>query len=244
MEQDRRGELKEIGQRIDWIQEARNILFRPERRSLDLPPEEIVFAGWIARLNRQREHSAQRFTVLLLGEYSAGKSTLLNALLRLPPGKRLLSSADPTNAKPIRLSCDYAGSPEARLIFADKTEQDVTWDDAISQSVMQSQARWDRRDVIEAQVFIERPMLEFADFMDMPGTGTSMHEEHTEITRDYIANAEMILWVIGAEPPSREGVKDFKKVCEAGVPVTVVFNVWGYLDPARDAELGIDQDEI
>ena len=212
--------------------------------TVNLPPAREWFADARQKLEQQRLHSTQRFTVVMLGEFNAGKTTLLNALLEFPEGQRLPVSDQPTTRLPVRLSFKRPGDPEARWTFQDGSTEDRLWDDAAAEAAEKTGRR---QDIREIQLFVEHPLLAHADLLDLPGTGTAHYTKHTDITRDYLFNAEVILWVVGFDEPSRDGRTDIRAAREKGVPVVQVFNAWGGEGASggrTEAELLEEQNEL
>lgn len=198
---------------------------------------------WRRRFLDQKLHSTQRFTVILLGEYNAGKSTLLNALFGLDPNGLCLPHSDvPTNARPIRLTYRTSDAPEAKIVRFSGQEQTTSWGAAIREAVEETRSK--DSDIRELVLYLEHDLLREADFLDMPGTGSGWHKDHQAITRNYVENAEAVLWVVGDQEPSRVGHQDFIVARKAGIPIIPVFNAWGSIDPETDRQMGINQEDI
>ncbi len=228
--------INDIERLIASAQRAADVFARDEISKLRFLPTSDHLGAIIDRLKAQQRHSGQRYTVMLLGEFNAGKSTLINVLLGLPSEKRLRVSPRPETARPTRITLRNEDDPPAKWIFVDGSQETKSsWEEALPATSQNELAGIsDKRDIQEIVLFADHELLQMADLLDMPGTGTAFHREHTELTREYVRNSEFVFWVIGNQEPSREGRKDFESVIAADIPTTVLFNAWGSLDPEKD----------
>lgn len=231
--------LRIIDQILARVRDAQITLGQPELSAFRLPPAQEAFTEWIEDLEKQRFLSTQRFSVMLLGEYNSGKSSLLNALLELPSKKQLPVFDKPATAKPIRLTYRNPGDPEAAWIMSDMSEEPKDWDEALGQASTKADNL--RDEIREIKLYLDHPLLRQADIMDMPGTGAGWFEEHADITRDYLVTAELVIFVIGRTVPGKEVVKDLNAVRQLEIPLAVVFNAWGCLDLERNRKISVDQ---
>ncbi len=235
--------ISEINELIEAIGVAESTLRRIDSRSLGLPPDLKLLRAIEKRLRDQARHSTQRYTVLLLGEFKAGKSSFVNALLGLSGDQCLLVGDEPLTAKPTRCTFRHPGDPVAKWVHFDGREEvKESWSDAIPATVDNDL----ERTVAEVILFLEHPLLHAIDVLDMPGTGAAYHQKHADTTREYIANSEVVLWIVG-QAPSAEGRKDLRIATDQNVPIITVFNAWGYLDEERNRRLrdsGFSQNDI
>ena len=235
----------EIERLIAAVIAAKDELGKPEYAEFGLPPEQKALKKLADRLRDQARHSSRRYTVLLLGEFNAGKSTFLNALFGLKGNDKLRVGPDPKTAKPTRLTFRSSGDPAAKLIFLDDREEVMA---SLAEALIETTEETVRsRQIREVVLFLDDPLLHAIDFLDMPGTGAAYHSDHTDITREYVANAELILWMNGNGVPTREGKGDIRLAGEQRIPVATVFNAWGFLDKKKDEDLresGFDQEQI
>lgn len=233
--------ILEITEGIKNLETQKSFFQKKEVQELKINNRTSDINRWVKQLKDQEKHSTQKFTIILLGEYNAGKSKLLNVLLALPADQRLIESDSPTTAIPTRLTYKNEGDPECQWIFEDGYVEDKTWAESKAETVQDERRR---KDIVEIKKFIKHDFLIQVDILDMPGTGAGWHPDHEQITRDYISNAEAVMWVIGCEEPSSVGAKDIDIARNKDIDVYVVFNAWGSIDEVRDEEMRVDQETI
>lgn len=233
--------ILEIIEGIKTLEAQKSFFQRKEIQELKIKDRIPDINRWIKQLKDQEKHSSQKFTLLLLGEYNAGKSTVLNAIFDLPKAQRLIASDDPTTALPTRLTYRNEEDPECQWIFEDGHVENKTWEETKAETVQKTRSR---KDIIEIKIFLQHNFLAQVDILDMPGTGAAWHPDHERITRDYISNAEAVIWVVGSEEPSSEGIKDINIAVTKDINIYVIFNAWGSENEELDKQMRVDQDSI
>ena len=156
--------------------------------------------GQPARASRVREVRdsllSQRFTLLVLGEFKRGKSTLINRLLGtdiLPVGSA------PTTAV---LTCvTYGEEPSARIVLDDGTERQVAIERLAEEiTLVQSDEGINQQrhaGVVRAEVALPATLcLQGVDVVDSPGLGE--HRTRTEVTYEALPAADAIVFVSDA----------------------------------------------
>ena len=150
-----------------------------------------------ARIRETRDSLVnQRFTLLVLGEFKRGKSTLVNRLI----GREVLPvGSAPTTAVITRVS--YGEEPSARLIMADGGERPVELDRLSEEiTLVQSgeganQAR--HAGIARAEVSLPAPICrDGVDIVDSPGLGE--HVTRSEVTYEALPNADAVIFVTDA----------------------------------------------
>jgi|GEM_PF-1581273 len=153
-----------------------------------------------ARAARIREQSAafagQRFTLLVLGEFKRGKSTLINQLLgsdALPVG------AAPTTAILTRIS--YGTEVSAHLVMDDGSERPVALERLVDEITL---AQGDETFNAQRHAGIARAEITMpaaicrdgVDVVDSPGLGE--HATRTEVTHHALPTADAVVFVSDA----------------------------------------------
>ena len=165
-----------------------------------------------------RQVGADTFKVAVVGEYSSGKSSLLNVLLRLhtPEGRKteglLPTAVAPTTAVITTLVYDPAQS--ILLTLDDGTTRTVSADQLngflIESTLRHKKFPW-TTNVEENENLAKRirhvrigclsPLLgDGVELIDTPGIG-SVNEDHGRITKEFTAEADAALFLVSVDPP-------------------------------------------
>lgn len=163
----------------------------------------------------QRLRSPIRPVVVVVGEISKGKSTLINALLGYP--ELLPVDIDVTTGSYIRLT--YGDSPLA-VIFAEGQESGTTVDlHELSEWVSVGSNPDNRKGVRFAEVSIPSPILASGiDIVDTPGIG-GLVGAHTALTLSVIRQADALLFVSDVFTPITAQEIEFLRLASESVPV-------------------------
>jgi len=145
---------------------------------------------------------ARQLRIVVIGEFSRGKSYLINALL----GQRVLPVADkPTTA--INTFVHYAGGgvdPYVKILWQDPDKEDLVlpWvDDGVIQAwgtELDKENVDARREVRKIEAYTDHPL--FANdltIIDTPGF-ESLLPQHEKIAHQAIAEAHVAIWVLTA----------------------------------------------
>jgi ribosome biogenesis GTPase A len=165
--------------------------------------EQLSLADRAEQLRRRAEEvRADRFKVIVVGEFKRGKSTVLNAML----GSRILPQKVPP-CTPIVTCIQYGDLPEARVVFTDGRPDEVLSVEAFCShyQIRVADATEDNdgddRDrfwpidhaVIRYPIELCRHRVEL---IDSPGLGE--HRVRTARTQKYLRHADAVIMVLDA----------------------------------------------
>lgn len=164
---------------------------------------------------------ADTFKVAVVGEYSSGKSSLLNVLLRLhaADGRKadglLPTHVQPTTAVITMLVYDETRSIETTLdtgqtlpVSAEQLNGFLT-EPTLRRKKFGWQSNAEENERIAAHIKTVRvgcvsPLLgEGIELIDTPGIG-SINEDHAQITREFTAGVDAALFLVSVDPPMGE----------------------------------------
>ncbi|MEH1996571.1 dynamin family protein [Nostoc sp.] len=195
------------------------------------------------------KNQSQRFRLAVVGEFSQGKSTLLNALLgeTIQPAREIPCSGTITvlkYGKQKRLVCLYKNGREEEIPFEEYQQKASISEDAaidcLSDELAQSE--------IEELIF-EHPDLELCsngvEIVDSPGLNE--HPERTAITQKLLANTDAVIFLTNASRPLTQGERnllhDLKVHLNGGKetePADNLFVICNFMDLIR-TEKGKEQ---
>lgn len=184
------------------IQRAQEILSRTASLFEKFGGDELKMThARFAELARALE-SDRKVLLVVVGEFSRGKSSLVNALLGL---ELLRYAKEATTAINTFVSALPAGRNERfiRIHFIDQRPPlELPWTDPAVldrwSTELDSSSADVRREVDRIEIFMSHPLLDQGlVLIDTPGL-ESLVPHHEEITRRAIAEAHIALWVLGA----------------------------------------------
>ncbi|BAY61552.1 dynamin family protein [Calothrix brevissima NIES-22] len=195
------------------------------------------------------KNQSQRFRLAVVGEFSQGKSTLLNALLgeTIQPAREIPCSGTVTvlkYGKQKRVVCLYKDGREEEIPFTEYQKKASISEEAaidcLSDELAQSK--------LEELIF-EHPDLELCsngvEIVDSPGLNE--HPERTAITKKLLANTDAVIFLTNASRPLTQGERDLLNYLKVNLnggkqtePANNLFVVCNFMDLIR-TEKGKEQ---
>ena len=214
-------ELKELNEKIDVIETSpiRQYLKNSDKISL-FEDEKIELRDIDKIININKENLHNPLKIVVLGEVKAGKSTLVNALV----GKKV-SYTNVVEATAAILEIKY--SKEEKIIIKKKNEEVINLYSLGELDNLMNVNRDNQEffsEINKISVFTNTERLKEITVVDTPGlnTVTSENEERTE---DYIANADVILWILNSHHLGQSDISEkIEEVLDYGKPIICVLN--------------------
>lgn len=170
--------------------------------------------------------------VVVLGEVKAGKSTLVNALI-----ERKVSYTNVVEATASILEIKY--SDEESILIYKKNKEIDKLNSLNELDILVNEKREDQQffeNISKIQVNVNTNRLKEITLIDTPGLNT-VTVENEERTNNYIANADVILWVLNSHHLGQSDVSEkIEQILEYGKPIICVLN--------RIDEIDCDEDEL
>jgi GTP-binding protein EngB required for normal cell division len=206
---------------------------------LDLAGLRACLAGACALEGVDREACAQlarkidehAFNLVVAGEFKRGKSSVINALL----GANLL----PTGVVPVTsvvTRLQYGETAAATVVFDSGQERAVALD-ALPDYVTERGNPKNAKGVREVSLAYPAPWLKGGiRLVDTPGIG-SVHQHNTEVTYQYLPQADAVIFVASVDQPVSRAEMDFLvQIRRYAGKVFCLLNKLDYLSEAELAE--------
>ncbi|MDR0330776.1 MAG: dynamin family protein [Chitinispirillales bacterium] len=199
-----------------------------------LPPDFAHCARMLAEL--QTRLSKGRLHFAILGQFNRGKSTFINALLRI---KALPTSVLPLTSVPTII--EYGAKQTCRIRFLDGLEDVIVADSAakiesaLRQYVAEENNPKNRLQVKDATITCPSDLLANGTaLIDTPGFG-STHLHNTQTTLDLLAECDAALFLLSADPPMTQTEMEFLRQVKERIPK--LFFILNKVDLLSEPEL-------
>lgn len=142
------------------------------------------------KLQQLISDSSEKTMIMIMGEFNAGKSTFINALL----GTELLVS-DVTPATAMNTMLRYGDTFQSFIVYKNGTKEKIQQSELELLSAEGDEASaYLRKKIDHLIVEIPNNALENLTIIDSPGLGAKI-DEHTNATLRFIKRADDIIWV-------------------------------------------------
>jgi tetratricopeptide (TPR) repeat protein len=159
----------------------------------------------------------QPLLVTVMGEFSSGKSTFVNAFIG--------HDVAPTGITPTTATINivkYGREPGGRISYRDGTLEPLAWDELGQALHALDDERVRRIDVVE--ILFPLPQLERVNIVDTPGLN-SILPEHEAVARGFIARADAVIWVFTASQAGKASERRaLERIRQEGKRVLGVLN--------------------
>lgn len=224
---------------------ARQILTEARTALLGTPGPEIAdlarFVERIAESRRELGHLVgevaraaanldQPLLVTVMGEFSSGKSSFVNAFIG--------ADVAPTGITPTTATINvvrYGRERGGRIVTSDGTTLELAWDALMTH--LRALTPDAARAIDRVEILVPLPQLEKINIVDTPGLN-SIQPEHEATARAFIGRADAVVWVFTAAQGGKSSEKKaLRSIREEGKRVLGVLNKADQLSKEETAEV-------
>lgn len=219
--------IAEIGNRIQSSSDELNAALS------DVGMHGVDLSNAITRIEKQVTSAESKFTIAFIGTFSTGKSTIINSLLDLKGDARLSNAYDPDTARCVRIIQKAGRNYEAEVDFGGVYPvEKLSWVEAkrytshveleAASEITRKRAKY----ITEVRYYVDSPLLELCNILDLPGTGSGSEEGSDDeiVTNEKIMESDCFFWVVTTEyEPDPDTLRNLDKISSKLLPI---INVW------------------
>lgn len=227
--------------RKQWDEHAANVEHSLEEASIIAAEAKKYFDDYLVideemkTLNTQWDNwKNNRFEIVVVGEFSTGKSTFINALLQKDV---LPSQVTPTTATInfIRHIEQGDGTEKAVITFFNGTKAESSFDNLEEYVTEMSKEHNVVEEISYVELFVDSPYLrEGVVIVDTPGL-QALHPEHERITKNQIKKSNASILLFNMEQPGKRS--EFMFLKDLSESIERIFFVGNRMDGVPENEI-------
>ena len=199
------------------------------RKEIDNSDYKITIEA-LPELDEIIEHLSSPLMIMVMGEFSTGKSTFINALV----GDEIAAvNATPTTAVITKLC--YGEQDKILVHFTDGTEKEVkkaSFKQLTAKTGKENKDKTHEKiDYVERQLPLD--MLQYVTIIDSPGLN-DINEKHSDTTKKFVNNADTVFWMFNAlHACSKTEVDAMESLTPRLKPIAII-NMMDEIDEEED----------
>ncbi|WP_135449371.1 dynamin family protein [Planococcus citreus] len=197
------------------------------------------YADFHKKLNSIKEDFEDRLMIMVSGEFNAGKSTFINAIL----GEELLTvDITPATAMITKLTYGDQKRVIAHYTNGSQEEFDWSWIENLT-AEREGEGECIRQQLSYVEYQLPSDFLKKFTLIDSPGL-TALHSHHTAVTERFMKRNEVGIWLFNAMSVGTASELEWlKKMRALNIPTYGVVNAIDRLDEEEDLDQFLEYNE-
>jgi tetratricopeptide (TPR) repeat protein/GTP-binding protein EngB required for normal cell division len=159
----------------------------------------------------------QPLLVTVMGEFSSGKSTFVNAFIG--------DDVAPTGITPTTATINvvkYGRERGGRIVYQSGAARELGWDELLA--ALRALDADEAREIRLVEILVPLAELERINIVDTPGLN-SILPEHEDVARGFISRADAVVWLFTANQAGKKSEREaLQRIRDEGVRVLGVLN--------------------
>lgn len=210
-------------------------VFKNTLKALKTARKELQNNKLISDENRQElndiiTNADAPLTLLIMGEFSTGKSTFINAIV----GKEIAAvGALPTTAVITKLC--YGEEDKITIYFKDGKSKVYEQDEfaQITSETDDSKYKKIRKNIKYVECAMPMDILQYISLIDSPGLN-ALNKIHADITKEFVDNADAVLWMFSTDKAASVTEIQAMEALNPRLKPIAIINQIDKLDPEED----------